>query len=121
MRLRRRALPAIPLVSITAAAPPSVSQSHRGGRLSKQIAHDIGIAENTVKVRRRAMQKMEAGSLPEPAEWPTSSSWYLTSRNAPELYALRHALFARADRRSAAPVVVPAIHDPVEAIKRRGM
>jgi FixJ family two-component response regulator len=36
------------------------------GRLSKQIAHDIGIAEATVKVHRsRAMQKMEAGSLPE--------------------------------------------------------
>ena len=36
------------------------------GRLSKQIAHDIGIAEATVKVyRSRAMHKMEAGSLPE--------------------------------------------------------
>src|ERR1700726_3522573 len=36
------------------------------GRLSKQIAHDIGIAEATVKVNRsRAMQKMKAGSLPE--------------------------------------------------------
>jgi FixJ family two-component response regulator len=36
------------------------------GRLSKQIAHDIGIAESTVKVHRsRAMQKMKAGSLPE--------------------------------------------------------
>ena len=36
------------------------------GRLSKQIAHDIGIAEATVKVHRsRAMQKMQAGSLPE--------------------------------------------------------
>src|SRR5262245_52983360 len=36
------------------------------GRLSKQIAHDIGIAEATVKVyRSRAMQKMKAGSLPE--------------------------------------------------------
>ena len=36
------------------------------GRLSKQIAHDIGIAETTVKVHRsRAMQKMQAGSLPE--------------------------------------------------------
>ena len=36
------------------------------GRLSKQIAHDIGIAEGTVKVfRSRAMQKMKAGSLPE--------------------------------------------------------
>ena len=36
------------------------------GRLSKQIAHDIGIAEATVKVHRsRAMQKMNAHSLPE--------------------------------------------------------
>ena len=32
----------------------------RSGPLSKQIAHDIGIAEATVKVRRsRAMQKYE--------------------------------------------------------------
>jgi FixJ family two-component response regulator len=36
------------------------------GRLSKQIAHEIGIAEATVKVHRsRAMQKMRASSLPE--------------------------------------------------------
>src|SRR6266853_1498004 len=36
------------------------------GRLSKQIAGDIGISEITVKVHRsRAMQKMKAGSLPE--------------------------------------------------------
>ena len=36
------------------------------GRLSKQIAHDIGIAEATVKVHRsRAMRKMKARSLPE--------------------------------------------------------
>jgi len=36
------------------------------GRLSKQIALEIGIAEATVKVHRsRAMQKMKAGSLPE--------------------------------------------------------
>lgn len=36
------------------------------GRLSKQIAYDIGIAEATVKVHRsKAMQKMKAGSLPE--------------------------------------------------------
>lgn len=36
------------------------------GRLSKQIAHEIGIAEATVKVHRsKAMQKMKAGSLPE--------------------------------------------------------
>jgi len=36
------------------------------GRLSKQIAYDIGIAEATVKVHRsRAMHKMNAGSLPE--------------------------------------------------------
>jgi len=36
------------------------------GRLGKQIANDIGIAESTVKVHRsRAMQKMNARSLPE--------------------------------------------------------
>jgi len=36
------------------------------GRLSKQIAGEIGIAEATVKVHRsRAMRKMNAGSLPE--------------------------------------------------------
>jgi FixJ family two-component response regulator len=36
------------------------------GRLSKQIANDIGIAETTVKVHRsRAMRKMNARSLPE--------------------------------------------------------
>ncbi len=36
------------------------------GRLSKQIAGDIGIAEATVKVHRsRAMKKMNARSLPE--------------------------------------------------------
>src|SRR6201990_940021 len=36
------------------------------GRISKQIAHEIGIAEATVKVHRsRAMQKMKASSLPE--------------------------------------------------------
>jgi FixJ family two-component response regulator len=36
------------------------------GRLSKQIAHDIGIAEATVKVHRaRAMQKLKTSSLPE--------------------------------------------------------
>jgi FixJ family two-component response regulator len=36
------------------------------GRLSKQIAGDIGITESTVKVHRsRAMRKMNARSLPE--------------------------------------------------------
>jgi FixJ family two-component response regulator len=36
------------------------------GRVSKQIAGDIGIAETTVKVHRsRLMRKMKAGSLPE--------------------------------------------------------
>jgi FixJ family two-component response regulator len=36
------------------------------GRLSKQIADDIGIAETTVKLHRsRAMRKMNARSLPE--------------------------------------------------------
>jgi hypothetical protein len=54
------------------------------GRLSKQIAYDIGIAEATVKVHRaRVMRKMKASSLPEFGGWPTSSSWCLTSRKAP--------------------------------------
>ena len=45
--------------------PPIPIQVARG-RLSKQIAHDIGIAEATVKVHRmRAMQKMKARSLLE--------------------------------------------------------
>ena len=36
------------------------------GRLNKQIAHDIGISEVTVKVHRgQVMRKMHAGSLPE--------------------------------------------------------
>ena len=36
------------------------------GRLSKQIADDIGIAQATVKVHRsKAMRKMNARSLPE--------------------------------------------------------
>jgi len=36
------------------------------GRLNKQIAHDIGITESTVKVHRvNLMRKMEARSLPE--------------------------------------------------------
>jgi FixJ family two-component response regulator len=36
------------------------------GRLSKQIAGDIGISETTVKVHRsNLMRKMGVGSLPE--------------------------------------------------------
>jgi FixJ family two-component response regulator/class 3 adenylate cyclase len=36
------------------------------GRLNKQIAHDIGISEMTVKVRRgQVMRKMNAASLPD--------------------------------------------------------
>ena len=36
------------------------------GRLSKQIANDIGISEPTVKVHRsNAMRKLDAHSLPE--------------------------------------------------------
>ena len=36
------------------------------GRLNKQIANDIGIAESTVKVHRsNLMRKMKAGSLPD--------------------------------------------------------
>ena len=36
------------------------------GRLNKQIAHDIGISEITVKVHRgQVMRKMKATSLPD--------------------------------------------------------
>jgi FixJ family two-component response regulator len=36
------------------------------GRLNKQIAHNIGITESTVKVHRtNLMRKMHARSLPE--------------------------------------------------------
>jgi FixJ family two-component response regulator len=36
------------------------------GRLNKQVAHDIGITESTVKVHRtNLMRKMQARSLPE--------------------------------------------------------
>lgn len=36
------------------------------GRLNKQIAHDLGTSEQTIKVHRgRVMRKMEAGSLAE--------------------------------------------------------
>jgi FixJ family two-component response regulator len=36
------------------------------GRLNKQIANDMGIAESTVKVHRtNLMRKMKARSLPE--------------------------------------------------------
>ena|SRR5882757_4556017 len=36
------------------------------GRLNKQIAHHLGIAQITVKVHRaQVMRKMKAGSLPE--------------------------------------------------------
>src|SRR5580704_5534401 len=52
-------------ISLSAREREIVIQVARG-RLSKQIAYDIGIAEATVKVyRSRAMHKMKAGSLPE--------------------------------------------------------
>jgi FixJ family two-component response regulator len=56
------------------------------GRLSKQIASDIGIAATTVKVHRsRAMRKMNARSLPEFGKWRLNSTWRLRNRNAPSL------------------------------------
>jgi FixJ family two-component response regulator len=49
----------------TLGVSPRLIQVARG-RLRKQIASDIGIAEGTVKVHRsRAMRKMNARSLPE--------------------------------------------------------
>jgi FixJ family two-component response regulator len=51
--------------SLSAREREIVIQAARG-RLSKQIACDIGIAKATVKVNRsRPMHKMKAGSLPE--------------------------------------------------------
>src|SRR6201984_1455722 len=45
------------------------------GRLNKQIANDIGIAESTVKVHRtHLMRKMKARSLPSSAGWRTPST-----------------------------------------------
>src|SRR5262245_49710778 len=46
------------------------------------------------------MQKMKAGSLPQPGRMFDKLSCCLTSRNAPEFYALRDALLAWADQRS---------------------
>src|SRR5258708_2632350 len=55
------------------------------GRLSKQIAGDIGIAEATVKVHRsRLMHKMKARSLPELSRWRISSNWYPRTPNTPQ-------------------------------------
>jgi FixJ family two-component response regulator len=46
------------------------------GRLSKQIAGDIGIAEATVKVHRsRLMHKMKARSLPELSRMADKLNW----------------------------------------------
>src|SRR5271170_83955 len=53
------------------------------GRLSKQIAGDIGIAEATVKVHRsRAMRKLNARSLPELGRMVDKLK--LAPRNTPE-------------------------------------
>ena len=55
------------------------------GRLSKQIAHDIGIAEATVKVHRMQGDAEDEGRFASRARpnGRTSSSWRLISRNAP--------------------------------------
>ena len=72
------------------------------GRLNKQIAHDIGIAESTVKVHRtNLMRKMKARSLPDSAEWRTCSSSRPKIRNVPELsYGIFLKLSARKAPRS---------------------
>ena len=75
------------------------------GRLSEQIAHDIGIA--TVKVhRRRAMKKTNArfASVVRRDGRPAQAS----DRRAatPELYALGDSV-SQADQRRDAPVAVP--------------
>jgi hypothetical protein len=87
------------------------------GRLSEQIAHDIGIA--TVKVyRRRAMKKTNArfASVVRRNGRPAQAS----DRRAaiPELYASGDSV-SQADQRRDAPVVVPAIHGLIRAVTRR--
>jgi FixJ family two-component response regulator len=55
------------------------------GRLSKQIAHDIGIAEATVKVHRsRLMRKMRAHSLLALSRMAEKLRWHPRSRNTAE-------------------------------------
>ena len=52
------------------------------GRLSKQIAADMGITETTVKVHRsNLMRKMKAGSLPELGRMAGKLSWCLRNRS----------------------------------------
>ncbi len=56
------------------------------GRLNKQIAHDIGISEATVKVHRsRAMHKMNARSLPEFGRMADKLKLVPESHPAPDL------------------------------------
>jgi hypothetical protein len=89
------------------------------GRLSKQIAHDIGIAEATVKEHHsRAMQKMKAGSLPELGQMADKLKLVPTRCNASELYALRHALF-RAVGSGKRVCHCSAIHGPSGSRVRR--
>jgi FixJ family two-component response regulator len=53
------------------------------GRLCKQIAADIGLAEGTVKVHRsHLMRKMKAGSLPELSRMADKLTLEPVSRNA---------------------------------------
>jgi FixJ family two-component response regulator len=44
------------------------------GLLNKQIGGELGTSETTVKIHRhQVMEKMGAGSLPEPVRWPIGS------------------------------------------------
>src|ERR1700693_4213551 len=71
------------------------------GRLSKQIAGDIGIAEATVKVHRsRAMQKMNAHSLPEFGQMAAKLNLMPENRSARSVLSLDDTVcLRRADRR----------------------
>src|SRR5262249_61952086 len=55
------------------------------GRLNKQIAHDIGITESTVKVHRtNLMGRWKPARFPSSAECRICSSWHRKSRRAPD-------------------------------------
>ena len=83
------------------------------GRLRKQIAHDIGIAEATVKVHRmRAVQKM--------MRFPEFGRLADKLKPLPEMPQRSRAL--RLARRAVrGGISGPAVHGLVEPVMRRGL